>query len=591
MLVSSEFQSPVAGAEAVNVMCEAMASRGPDGSGRWSDSEGQVFLGHQRLAILDVNSRSNQPFVSSCSRYVIVFNGEIYNFKDLRRELIAKGTFFSTESDTEVILQLYVLEGSRMLSKLRGMFSLAIWDKVKGSCLLARDPYGIKPLYISKTKTGWMFASQLKAIVKTWDEPCETDLLAQANFFMLGSVAGPQTWVLGVQEFPAGTWFDLSPETEDLNPISFWDIGESWLRRQVQCHPDELYKLVRKSLLETVKYHMVSDVPVGIFLSGGIDSGALTGLISELGFKDVVGITISYQEFEGDEKDEAPDASIIAEHYGIKHIVRKVTRSEYLADLPNIFSAMDQPTIDGVNTWYAAKAAYEQGLKVVISGVGGDELFFGYNSFRQLTNLRKVMQILSKIPGALLFFRVFFYTQYLMSKNRRWLSACTWLASISGAWWLRRSSCAPEELKLALGDAAHDRFVKSIIPDNWINELVGQLPHNEFLALAKIESMIYLRNQLLRDSDWASMAHGVEVRTPLVDAHLLNQLAPYLELMSTFNNKSLLAEAPSTPLPERIKKRKKTGFSIPIDLWLANNGVNDKLSKFKLIAKSFCLRN
>jgi asparagine synthase (glutamine-hydrolysing) len=545
-----------------------MRARGPDGEGRWQ--EGVAVMGHRRLAILDLDVRAAQPMVSQCGRYVIVFNGEIYNFRDLRRELECEGHAFHTESDTEVLLALFARYGEDMLPRLHGMFALVIWDRQLQRGFAARDPYGIKPLYIARTRDGVMLGSQVKALLATGQVSLAPDLEGQAGFWLLGSVPEPRTWYRDIQALPAGHFAWI--EGGAIARTACWhDIGAAWRDAPMQVVPDDVVQAgVRTALRESVARHLVADVPVGVFLSGGIDSGALAGLMVEAGARDLRGITIAYDEFAGSHQDEAPVAALIAKHYGIAHHVRWVGREEFLSDLPRILVSMDQPSIDGINTWYASKAVAELGLKVVVSGVGGDELFQGYGSFRQLPPLVARWRALSSVPGVLPLARLAGEWQARRSGNARWRHATDWSRSLEGAWWLRRGLFAPGALPSEAGTAVAAR---GFDPRRRVQAMTGALPADPRLALGQIESMTYLRNQLLRDSDWASMAHGVELRTPLVDAHLLSQLQPLLANFSRFRGKGLLASAPGKPLPDAIVHRRKTGFAIPVARWLAEAGI------------------
>ena len=566
-ILSPDFSTTMMGLRAVELMCDAMSSRGPDAAGYWQANNARAFLGHRRLSIVDLEARANQPFVSDCGNYAIVFNGEIYNFMELRSVLCEQGEVFRTTSDTEVILRLFIREGMRMLARLRGMFAIAIWDSRKNTCFFARDPYGIKPLYIAKTRAGWLFASQVKALLASGLLSNETDPLSEASFWMLGSVAGPRTWFKDIAEIPPGSWAEIDLDCKLVGPKSYWNIGESWSVAQEDVCLEEVRERVRHALLESVKYHLVSDVPVGVFLSGGIDSGALAGLMVECGVRQLTGVTIAYEEFRDTHDDEAPIAARIAQHYGIDHVVRRVTRAEFEADLPAIMASMDQPSIDGINTWYASKAVAETGLKVVISGVGGDELFLGYDGFRQIPPLVGAARAIGHVPGGMMLGKLLASMQAKRTGNHRWQHAPQWLQTVGGGWWLRRSTCAPGELPNLMERPIGDMPPDDRVPGHWLDEMVGKLPSDPVLALAQIESMAYLRNQLLRDSDWASMAHSVELRTPLVDAHLLKRLAPLLGQFSKFPNKTLLALAPVKPLPYEIINRRKTGFGIPIKEW------------------------
>ena len=547
-----------------------MHNRGPDAEGVWQ--EPGVWLGHRRLAILDLDARANQPMRSACGRYVIVFNGEIYNFRELRDELAAKGFVFRTSSDTEVLLALFAQEGAAMLSRLRGMFALVIWDSVARRAFAARDPYGIKPLYWAQTDDGVLLASQVKALLATGKVSRAPCALGQAGFWLLGSVAEPHTWYRDIRALPAGhcAWIE---DGRMGTPECWWDIAAAWRDAPAATLPaPQVRELTRAALRESVAAHLVADVPVGVFLSGGIDSGALAGLMVEAGARDLQGITIAYDEFAGTHDDEAPLAATLAAHYGIAHHVRRVTRDEFAEDLPRILDAMDQPSVDGINTWYASKAVAELGLKVVVSGVGGDELFQGYESFRQLPRLVSRWGAASRIPGAMPLARLAMNLQAARSGNPRWRYLPDWARTMAGAWFLRRSVFSPDELPALMGQDLAAEALHGFCPKNWVDRSSGTLANDGALAVGQIESTTYLRNQLLRDSDWASMDHSVELRTPLVDAWLLRDLQPLLGAFREFPKKRLLAEAPVRPLPEALINRPKTGFSIPVKRWLQEMG-------------------
>jgi asparagine synthase (glutamine-hydrolysing) len=555
---------------AVRRMCDRMKVRGPDAEGYWSDSNIPLALGHRRLSIIDLSSHANQPMVSDDGRYVIVFNGEIYNFRALRRDLEEDGTVFRTKSDTEVLLALFARNGEAMLPNLRGMFAFAIWDNYAQSLFLARDPYGIKPLYYSRTKEGWLFASQVKALLASDMVAKEADAFGQMSFWLLGSVSEPHTWYRDVKALQAGSWCRITADGRFDGPNNYWDIGDSW-RGAPESQPpgDEIKHIVAPALVDSVEAHLVSDVPVGVFLSGGIDSGALAGVMKQVGATDLKGVTIAFSEFEGRPSDEAPVAAKIARQYGIDHHVRTVTKEEFETDLPRILDAMDQPSIDGVNTWYASKAVSELGLKVVVSGVGGDELFQGYDSFRELPALVRRWCRVRAIPGAESVARLVLGWQARRTGNLRWRLLPTLANSIEGAWFLSRGLFAPEELPAVMDNDLLAALAADFDGAECVRDMTGQLAMSAPLAVGQIESMTYLRNQLLRDSDWASMDHSVELRTPLVDAHLLAALQSALPSFDQYSNKRLLAEAPDRPLRREIIERPKTGFGIPIGRWLA----------------------
>lgn len=555
---------------------QQMQARGPDAEGVWQGPG--VWLGHRRLAILDLDLRSNQPMHSSCGRYVIAFNGEIYNFSALRSELMASGVQFRTMSDTEVLLALFAGEGAAMLPRLRGMFAFVIWDRLAQRGFAARDPYGVKPLYYAQTADGVLMASQVKALLVTGKVSRTPCARGQAGFWLLGSVPEPHTWYRDISALPAGhyAWIDGG---RMATPERWWDVSAAWRDAPVAVLPAAAVReRTRDALRSSVAAHMVADVPVGVFLSGGIDSGALAGLMVEAGAKKLQGVTIAFKEFAGQSEDEAPVAARIAAYYGIQHHVRVVTREEFTADLPRILRAMGQPSIDGVNTWYASKAVAELGLKVVVSGVGGDELFQGYSSFEQLPRMVAAWRLISCVPGAMPLAHSVMSVQARRSGNLRWTHLPDWARTMAGAWWLRRGLYSPAELPALMGQDLAAEALQGFDPQACVGQMSGVQPADLRLALGQIESTTYLRNQLLRDSDWASMDHSVELRTPLVDAWLLRDLQPMLASFKAFPGKTLLAEAPVRALPRDVAERAKTGFGIPVGRWLQEHGGANSLA-------------
>lgn len=553
-------------------MCERMLERGPDALGYWSDIQAGIYLGHRRLSIIDLDASANQPIHSENGRYTIIFNGEIYNFRELRLSLESRGEIFRTHSDTEVLLKLFLAEGKTMLSRLRGMFAFVIWDKQKQSVFMARDPYGIKPLYYAKTARGWIFASQVKALMTTKLVDLAPNPIGQMGFWLLGSVPEPHTWFRDVSALPAGTWCEITVQDGLKGPYRYWDIADAW-REAPECKLSrrDAQEIVRSAVSNSVKQHLVADVPVGIFLSGGIDSGALAGLMRDQSQSSIQGITIAFNEFRGRHEDEVPGAKEIAKRYGINHHVRIVTQREFEDDLSKIFSSMDQPSIDGINTWFASKAVAELGLKVVISGVGGDELFYGYPSFRQLPTLVSRWRMLARVPGGRTIANLTFAQASRRTGNSRWGWMTRQAETLYGAYWLRRGLFSPNDLHGLMGFDLAEEALQALDPASLVRSLTGNYSVDSMAAVGQIESMAYLRNQLLRDSDWASMAHSVELRTPLVDAWLLRDLMPVLRSFGRFKGKSLLAASPSLPLGKDLINRSKTGFGIPLGVWARKN--------------------
>ncbi len=548
---------------AVKRMTAHMHRRGPDADATWAGDE--AVLGHRRLSIIDLAIRANQPMVSPDGRYVVVFNGEIYNYRELRRELEADGEDFATTSDTEVLLRLFAREGERMLPRLRGMFAFGVWDTEVRTLFLARDPYGIKPLYYANTKSGFVFASQVKALRASQLTTTEPELAGLAGFHLWGSVPEPWTLYRDMFALPAGHWMRVRDGVAD-RPVSWYDIRACWRSEPSQlCLPD-LKDLVREAMTDTVRAHLVADVPVGVFLSGGVDSGAIAGLAAQMGTR-TEGITIAFEEFAGSRDDETAGARKIAAHYNLPHHVRVVSREEFERDVPAILDAMDQPSIDGVNTWFASKAASERGYKVVLSGIGGDELLCGYPSFHRVPRLAAVGGVLSRLPGA----------RGLLGASCAWLARHglhpklaalpTFMQSVEGAYFLQRALYLPGELPGLMGtEAARVGLARLGGSPPGVESVHAR---NGVAMVGLLESTLYLRNQLLRDSDWASMGHSLELRTPFVDVKLLESLAPHVSSLAQGVGKRLLASAPTRSIPSEVVDCPKTGFGIPMATWLA----------------------
>ena len=578
-----------------------MSARGPDGSGEWFSEDGRVALGHRRLSIIDLSERASQPMVSDDGQLVVSFNGEIYNFRELRRRLEERGRVFRTESDTEVLLHLYAEKGEAMLGDLRGMFAIALWDGRKNSLLLARDPYGIKPLYVADD--GWTvrFASQVKALLTSPRVSRVAEPAGLAGFYLFGSVPEPFTLYQEIRSVPAGSyqWVD---STGPHPAVPFFSIAATWGRgeRRRQESGQETQEAVRKAVLDSIRHHLVADVPVGAFLSAGIDSGALAGLMRDAGQEDVQAVTLAFEEFRCTPGDEAPLAAEVARVYGLRHSVRVVGEREFREDLPRILYAMDQPSTDGINTWFVSKAAHEAGLKVAVSGLGGDELFGGYPSFRTVPRWARRLWLPSHVPGAgvlleqlaaafaPLFPRVHPKTAGLLRNG----------GSFAGAWLLQRGLFLPSELGAVLGEELAREGLRRLQPLERLEEScklpsrgtgpMGQLKLTPFARVATLEASFYMRNQLLRDTDWASMAHSLEVRVPLVDARLLSRLAGPLQACATDDRKQFLAGSPTVPLPDRVARRPKTGFTTPVGKWQLRSAETQAWREVPALARETC---
>ncbi len=552
---------------------DAMICRGPDGSGTWISSDRRVALAHRRLAIIDLSEKGSQPMKSEDGTVVISFNGEIYNYRELRSDLERVGRRFRTGTDTEVLLHLYAEKGEAMFGELRGMFALALWDSRRKVLLLVRDPYGIKPLYYGDDGRTVRSASQVKALLKSPHVSRAQDPAATAGFFLTGSVPEPRTLFQQVRSVPAGCCIQVDSHgpSQPRAYFSLAGIYENAPAEKAARSENELVARLREALLDSVRYHFVSDVPVGVFLSSGIDSGVLTGLAGDIGAKDLTTLTLAFEEFKGGPEDESVSASRVAAQYGARHRSYRVTQDEFNTDLPKILRAMDQPSVDGINTYLVSKVAAANGFKVALSGLGSDELFGGYPSFREVPAWVRQMRVLGSVPGLGRSIRSLLYP-LVRSRQPKAAGMVEYGGSYEGAYFLKRGLFMPWELEFLMRKDAAEEGLREL---GWLSRLREALPQRRtgsFLAVSSLESQFYMRNQLLRDADWAGMAHSVEIRVPFVDGSLVRRLAPMLRSNPGVDWKRILARVPSVPLPADVVHRKKTGFSVPIEPWTASDG-------------------
>ncbi len=544
-------------------------SRGPDAEGHLNKEN--IHLIHRRLSIQDLSEAGNQPLKSPCEKYAIIFNGEIYNFKELKEELEKKGYQFKTNTDTEVLLHLYISEKENMLYKLRGMFAFIIVNFEENTAFAARDPYGIKPLYYAETNEGIYLCSQVKPLVNSNLVDSSPSYEGQAGFWLLGSVPEPYTWYKSIKAIPSGNFIKF--KNNKISSVNRWhSIGESYLnsdnKENLITNEKEIEKKIIKAIRESISYHLVSDTPIGILLSGGIDSCAIAGTVSDLTKEEIKGFTISFSDYKKTEYDESNRAIIAANKYNLKHINTEVSKKDFLEDLPFILSAMDQPSIDGFNTWYAAKSVAKSGIKVALSGIGGDEIFFGYDFYKKYPFLMKLKRKLSNWDKKSNLINLLLFFQFKRTKNPKWLSLSESLKTTKFSWFHKRSSKTFEDLFKLLPRDELKNFLCVDFFFSIVEESTGKLSSDPKIALAQLDATLYLKNQLLKDSDWASMHHSVELRTPLVDSFLLNNISPFFPYISKNKHKALLINSPNCPLPSEVGNAKKTGFSFPINKWI-----------------------
>ena len=558
--------APPTDASALERAAAAMSSRGPDGSGTWRSDAGRIAFAHRRLAIIDLGASGAQPMATVDGRYVVVQNGEIYNFRALRRELEAEGRTFVSQSDTEVLLHLYDRDGENMVERLRGMYAFAIWDRERRGLFLARDPYGIKPMYYAHDGRNFRFASQVKALLAGGGIDTSPAPAGHVGFFVFGYVPEPETLYRGIRALPAGytLWID---DDGPRAPKRFFDISAELRGDGESGSPSP--NLLRDALVDSVTHHMVADVPVGVFLSSGLDSTTIAALASEYKTEGIRAITLGFDEFKGTQFDETPLAAKVAELYGAAHDIRWVRRDEFTGEVERIIAAMDQPTIDGVNTYFVSKAASEAGLKVALSGLGGDELFGGYPSFRVIPRVVSALGPLKYMPWLGRGMRV--VTEPIIRRlcSPKYAGVLEYGSRPGDAYLLYRAVFPPWELPNILdADLAREGW-RELAAQVRLEATVHGLGSPRAIISA-LESSWYMRSQLLRDADWAGMAHSLEIRVPLVDASLLRSIAPLITAPNPPDKRDM-ATAPTKLLPDSVLDRPKTGFLVPIRDWLATD--------------------
>lgn len=534
-------------------LVSALKHRGPDDQGVWSNASGTAGFAHVRLAILDLSSGGHQPMHTPDGNLHITFNGEIYNFRELRRELENEGVPFHTQSDTEVLLRLYEKHGAAMLPKLRGMFALAIWDDARQLCFLARDPLGIKPLYYTLSGGRLAFASELRALQSAGLAGRQLDAEALIRYFQMGSVQEPQTLLADVYCLEAGHY--LQWENGSLAKSCYWRVAFA----NQEMDPPAAVQHVRQALQDSVDAHFVSDVPVGIFLSGGIDSTAVLALARAGGHESIDTFSIGVDDAE---MDEAGLAERTAKLFGTKHHMLRLDAVTGQQAFSNFLHTMDQPSVDGLNTYAVSAFAAQNGMKVVLSGLGGDELFAGYKSFDAVPRLHAFNRAVHQLPLAAGMAGWALERNPCSAKLRRIGSMLRLMPTVESSYRAFRGIFSLHEAKLLAArylECSYDSLPDLPCHQNQVDDI-----HD---AVSKCEITLYMRNQLLRDSDVMSMSQGLELRVPFVDRGLFERLALVPAHLRLQRGKQMLLDA-VPEVPEWIWNQPKRGFVFPFEKWL-----------------------
>ena len=544
------------------LLSEALAHRGPDGAGAWRSADGHVALVHRRLAIIDPGPHADQPMHTPDGRHHIVFNGEVYNYRALRHSLSDRGERFTTGSDTEVLLRLLARDGPDALSQVRGMFALAWWDDCDRALLLARDRFGIKPLYVAATADTLAFASEIRALTASGLVPRRIDPAGVMAYLSWGSVPASLTWMEGVESLTPGTWLRRTVDGLTVQR-RFADMAAVYARPASGCGEQALKDRVRGAVQDSVAAHLVADVPVGVFLSGGIDSSAILSAAVNAGARGLNTYTVRFD----DSSSEHEYAGLVASTFGSTHHELVLDSSRIVHDIPRILRHLDQPTLDAVNSFYVSEAVAKTGIKAVLSGTGGDELFGGYPSFRRLPPAVRSKQRLQPVAPAVGSAVSAVLPQRLAQRWRHFIAGN---GGVDNAYRAQRGLYMPLEVEQLAGPALRDQWapVAARLSAAERTMFEGHAVTVEG-DVARLETRVYLGSQLLRDLDAMSMAHSLEVRVPFVDHELLGEVWPDLgQYPGLMRNKRLLHETLVLALPHAAVNRPKQGFTLPFARWM-----------------------
>ena len=537
------------------LMTESLKHRGPDATGVFVSDE--IALGHLRLSIIDLSESANQPFFDVSNRFVITYNGEIYNFQEVRQLLPEYP--FRTDSDTEVILAAYEKFGAECLSLFNGMFAFAIWDSVRKELFVARDRLGVKPFYYSQTSDGtFVFASEIRALLNSQLIPRKLNKSGVYDYLMYQSVYAPETIVENIFQLPAGEFGILS--NGKFTKQSYWKIENNSLKK---FSDDEktVKKNVKDLLLSSIEQRMISDVRLGAFLSGGIDSSAVVALMSEVSSRPIDTFSVTFGE---KQYDESVYSNLIAQKYKTNHTSVFLTAKDFLHELPHALKAADSPSGDGINTYVVSKATKKSGITVALSGLGGDELFAGYPNFLNWYKTKK--GFLPKIPLVLRRSMAAAFSNFGNSKQQR-------IANIISADNINLSNVYPMFRQVMSQQIVSDIYRNGHFEISIRKQLESKqsdIDKFPFLSQFSIAEMIgYTQNVLLKDTDQFSMASALEVREPFFDYKLVEYVLQIPdEIKYPKYPKSLLVEAIYPMLPDEVVHRKKMGFVLPFEKWM-----------------------
>lgn len=562
---------------ALKKMNKALAHRGPDADGVWNDDV--VFLGHRRLSIIDLSDAGNQPLHSSDGRYVIVYNGELYNYKELKFELqrAVQGTserpyIFATNTDTEVIIAAYARWGKDCVSRFNGMFAFALWDKQDKSLFIARDRLGIKPLYYSIADKRLVFSSEIRALLESGEVPRKLSYEGLVDYLRYLTVNAPVTMVEGVKMLMPGhtaVWKDGSFEIN-----KYWNLKENINYSSKDKDYKQICTDIRDLFFKSVERRLIADVPFGAFLSGGIDSSIVVAAMSKVSQTQVKTFSVVFDE---SEFSEAKYANLVAKQYNTEHQEILLRPEDFLADLPNALAAFDHPSGDGTNTYTVSKATKKAGITMALSGLGGDELFCGYETFKRNYALEKKYW-LNLIP------RVFRSAGGEIYKVKNKSIAADKIAELLAKPSVNFEYAYPISRQVLSDSQISGLLNKFDLPLNSVYKFVRLMDYTDgkriLTKYSIAEISTYMQNVLLRDTDQMSMASALEVRVPFLDYTLVEYaLGVEDKYRYPHTQKKLLTDSLGDLIPKEIIEKPKQGFDIPFKNWMKNE------------LKSFCEEN
>jgi asparagine synthase (glutamine-hydrolysing) len=534
--------------EKVGIMCNSLKHGGPDDEGIFLDEKVNLAFGHRRLSILDLSKNGHQPMADVQQKAWITFNGEIYNYLELKDELLKTGFKFYSGTDTEVILAAYLYWGISAFSKLRGMFAFALYDVGQSVTYLVRDTTGIKPLYYYVNNDELSFASEIKAF-KAAGIATQPDESWPVRFLALGNIPEPYTTLKNVYSLTKGHFLAWHHQSGTYN-ISSYNNKSSGIDYITDLNAAKKY--INDCLKKAIKRQLIADAPIGVFLSGGIDSSLVSLLANEQN-QHLKTISIYFNE---KSYDESAYQNVVLNQLMGEKFTHLVQQHDFETFLPQIISSMDMPTTDGINTWFISKYAHEDGLKAVLSGVGADELFGGYPSFNRIKYLHYLRKIPASLFGAANYFKTDRYRKISFLEHDHPLAD----------YLLLRGLFVPDDIAQIL-----DTDVKQVNEILFGENSMPNLGSYDKEHAAWFETNLYMQNQLLRDTDVLSMSHGLEVRVPFLDEDL-QQLVQRISPEIRFNKKQpkkLLIDSFDNLLPDAVWNRPKMGFTFPLQEWMS----------------------